>query len=75
MILLLLTVKAKQRRTKPVTNSDSKTRKWLLPLGIAAIAIGSAVVVSCFHSDDPATNTSGDDVYLPEEPAPITVSG
>jgi len=45
------------------TNNSGNTRpkrNWLFPLGVAAIAICSVVVVSCFHDDDPAT-TSFDD--------------
>jgi hypothetical protein len=34
------------------------------------------VVVSCFHDDDNSTTvTSGDDTFLPEEPAPLNVQG
>ena len=58
-------------------NTPSK-RKWLFPLGVSAIAICSIVVVSCFHDDDSTTitsGTSGDDTFLPEEPAPLGVSG
>ena len=60
------------------TNNSGNTRSkrtWLFPLGVAAIAISSVVVVSCFHDDDPTTTTSGGDTFLPEEPAPINVTG
>jgi hypothetical protein len=43
-------------------------RKWLFPLGVAAIAISSIVVVSCFHDDDPAVVASNTPVPLPDEP-------
>jgi hypothetical protein len=46
----------------------------VVALGIAAIAVGSAVVVSCFHDDDSTTVTSAA-VPTPDEPAPITVTG
>ena len=62
-------------------NTPSK-RKWLFPLGVAAIAISSIVVVSCFHDDDSTSTTFFDDgsggVDTPpivEDPAPISVTG
>jgi hypothetical protein len=61
-------------------NTPSK-RTWLFPLGVAAIAISSIVVVSCFHDDDPPTllsgGTDGGDNELPvvDEPPPMVVSG
>ena len=64
------------------TNNSGNTRpkrNWLFPLGVAAIAISSIVVVSCFHDDDPTTTTGGGvDTSLPpvvDDPAPIPVSG
>ena len=54
------------------TNNSGNTRpkrKWLFPLGVAAIAISSIVVVSCFHdSDDPAVVASDTSTPLPDEP-------
>jgi hypothetical protein len=63
-----------------VNNNSGNTqpkRKWLFPLGVAAIAISSVVVVSCFHDDDPTTVAfdDGGSGFLPEEPLPIEVSG
>ena len=60
------------------TNNSGNTRpkrNWLFPLGVAAIAISSIVVVSCFHDDDPAVVVTNDDVFLPDEPAPLDVTG
>ena len=53
------------------TGNTPPKRKWLFPLGVAAIAICSVVVVSCFHDDDPATITSGDDTLNIPEPVPL----
>jgi hypothetical protein len=70
-----------QHRTRKVndsTNNSGNTRpkrKWLFPLGVAAIAISSIVVVSCFHDDDPTTTTGGTDTFTPTEPAPLNVTG
>ena len=53
------------------TNNSGNTRpkrKWLFPLGVAAIAISSIVVVSCFHDDDPAFVASDTTTPLPDEP-------
>ena len=50
------------------TNNSGNTRpkrKWLFPLGVAAIAISSIVVVSCFHDDDPATTAVDGGSTLP----------
>jgi hypothetical protein len=69
------------KRTKQMENSNTKTgnqsqkRNWLFPASVALIAISSAVVVSCFHDDDPAVTASATDTLLPTEPAPITVTG
>ena len=63
------------------TNNSGNTRprrKWLFPLGVAAIAISSVVVVSCFHDDDPATvatNDTGTTLPSVDEPAPLQVTG
>ena len=55
--------------------NDPQKRTLVLALGIAAIAVGSAVVVSCFHDDDPAVVATDTGVPLPDEPAPIQVAG
>jgi hypothetical protein len=60
--------------TNTKTGNQSQKRNWLFPVGVAIIAVSSAVVVSCFHDDDPALVTSGD-TFTPTEPAPINVIG
>jgi len=63
------------------TNNSGNTRpkrKWLFPLGVAAIAISSVVVVSCFHDDDPTTasfDDGGGELPVVEEGTPLEVVG
>ena len=60
--------------SNPTTGNVPK-KNWLFPVGIGIIALGSLVVVSCFHDDDPQVNLTQDDTFLPQEPAPIDVQG
>ncbi len=61
--------------TNANTGSQPRQRKWLLPIGVAAIAVSSAIVVSCFHDDDSPTLVSSTDTFLPTEPDPLNVIG
>ena len=62
--------------TNTNTGNQSQKRNWVLLAGVALIAISSAVVVSCFHDDDPAVVSATDtSLPTPTEPLPLQVEG